>query len=124
MSQTPACPDVPDDVWKLAVSATNHLSKSGLLSRHVIENAMARAILADRASRALPSTALAARPEEGMARAMHEAYERLAPTFGYETRPDTRSFDPDSANGRLMIAVCREVFIAPSTPPTAGDGHD
>lgn len=49
--------------------------------------------------------------DEGLAIAFkfHEAYERLAPSFGYETRLDTKAFDPDSANGRLMIAVCSEV---------------
>ncbi len=41
-----------------------------------------------------------------MARQFHETYERLAPSFGYETRPETRQFDPSSPNGRLMIAVC------------------
>lgn len=40
----------------------------------------------------------------------HEAYERLAPRFGYETRPETRNFDPQSQNGRLMVAVCREII--------------
>lgn len=39
----------------------------------------------------------------------HEAYERLAPSFGYETRPDTRAFDPESKNGKLMVAVCAEL---------------
>lgn len=52
---------------------------------------------------------------EQRAREFHEAYERLAPQFGYETRPDTREFDPDSPNGRLMMAV-----IAALTPP---EGH-
>ena len=40
----------------------------------------------------------------------HEAYERLAPRFGYQTRMDTRNFDPQSQNGRLMVAVCREII--------------
>jgi len=44
-------------------------------------------------------------PEE-LARQFHDAYERLAPSFGYETRADTKQFDPESKNGRLMIAVC------------------
>lgn len=44
-----------------------------------------------------------------VARQFHEAYERLAPSFGYETRTDTRAFDPDSQSGRLMTAVCQEV---------------
>ena len=44
-----------------------------------------------------------------LAQKFHEAYERLAPSFGYETRKDTKAFDPDSPNGKLMIAVCQEV---------------
>lgn len=40
----------------------------------------------------------------------HDAYERLAPQYGYETRRETRKFDAQSPNGRLMIAVCREVM--------------
>ena len=39
----------------------------------------------------------------------HETYERLAPEFGYETRKDTKLFDASSKNGKLMIAVCREM---------------
>lgn len=46
---------------------------------------------------------------EAVARQFHETYERLAPSFGYETRPDTKAFDPSTPNGRLMIAVCSEV---------------
>lgn len=42
---------------------------------------------------------------EKLAREGHDAYERLAPQFGYETRIDTRKFDPTSPNGRLMMAV-------------------
>lgn len=40
----------------------------------------------------------------------HETYERLAPSFGYETRTDTRVFDPQSKNGKLMVAVCGELL--------------
>jgi len=40
----------------------------------------------------------------------HETYERLAPSFGYETRSDTKLFDPESKNGLLMVAVCGEVL--------------
>lgn len=47
---------------------------------------------------------------EQIARQFHGAYERLAPQFGYETREDTKVFDPQSQNGRLMIAVCAEVI--------------
>ena len=46
---------------------------------------------------------------EEIARKFHDTYERLAPSFGYETRADTKAFDPESPNGRLMMAVCAEV---------------
>lgn len=52
------------------------------------------------------------KPCEAMARKFHGAYERLAPQFGYETRPDTRAFDPASSNGKLMIAVVNEVVLS------------
>ena len=39
----------------------------------------------------------------------HDTYERLAPIYGYETREETKEFDPDSPNGQLMIAVCGEI---------------
>ena len=42
---------------------------------------------------------------EKLARRFHDIYERLAPAFGYETREETRRFDPTSKNGRLMSAV-------------------
>lgn len=47
---------------------------------------------------------------EVLARQFHEAYERLAPLFGYETRLETRLFDAESTNGKLMIAVCDELL--------------
>lgn len=61
---------------------------------------------------------LAALQREPVALALrfHEAYERLAPQFGYETREDTKKFDPESKNGKLMIAVCKEVCTPPVTP--------
>lgn len=40
----------------------------------------------------------------------HEIYERLAPEFGYETRKETRAFDPETPNGQLMQAVCSEII--------------
>jgi hypothetical protein len=57
---------------------------------------------------------------EQMARLFHDAYERLAPQFGYETRKGTRAFDPSTPNGKLMIATCAEVLAAaPSPAPVA-----
>lgn len=43
---------------------------------------------------------------------LHEIYERLAPDFGYETREETRDFDPNTPNGKLMMAVCAEIRLA------------
>ncbi len=44
-----------------------------------------------------------------LATRFHEIYERLAPAFGYETRKETRAFDPTTPNGRLMIAVTDQI---------------
>jgi hypothetical protein len=51
-----------------------------------------------------------------LAEAFHAIYERLAPSFGYETRAETRAFKPASPNGKLMIAVCAEILA--SLPPS------
>jgi len=40
------------------------------------------------------------------ARTFHDLYEKSAPMFGYETRKETKEFDPKSPNGRLMAYVC------------------
>jgi hypothetical protein len=45
-----------------------------------------------------------------LAELFHDRYEQLAPKFGYVTRMETRAFDPNSTNGRLMIAVCDEIL--------------
>lgn len=60
-------------------------------------------ILARHARRRKPMTAVQ------LAELVHETYERLAPSFGFEARPDTRIFDPDTPNGRLMVAVCANI---------------
>lgn len=49
---------------------------------------------------------------EDVARLFHDTYEKMAPGFGYVTREETRVFDPESSNGRLMIAVCEQVITA------------
>lgn len=38
----------------------------------------------------------------------HEIHERLAPEFGYVTHKETRTLDPLSPNGRLMIQTVTE----------------
>jgi hypothetical protein len=47
-----------------------------------------------------------------MAKQFDDLYEKLAPLFGYETRADTKQFDPESPNGKLMIAVCCRLLAA------------
>jgi len=60
---------------------------------------------------------------EALARRFHEIYERRAPEFGYETRTETRQFDPTTPNGQLMITVCSEIAAALSTPTPDGGGR-
>jgi hypothetical protein len=45
-----------------------------------------------------------------LAKLFHETYESLAPKYGYETREDTKKFKPNSPNGKLMIAVSKELL--------------
>jgi hypothetical protein len=51
---------------------------------------------------------------EQLAELFHTTYERLAPSFGYETRPGTAKpwseIPEDNKNKRLMIAVAGEVL--------------
>jgi len=47
---------------------------------------------------------------ERLAYMFHKEYERMAPLFGYETRLETKEFDKDSENGKLMIATCEEII--------------
>jgi hypothetical protein len=54
-----------------------------------------------------------------LAERFHDTYERLAPEYGYETRQETRVFDPDSPNGQLMQATCRAILAA-LTPASDG----
>ena len=54
-----------------------------------------------------------------LAQRFHTEYERLAPSFGYETRPETRVFDPESPNGKLMIAVCSALAPPDAQPAIA-----
>lgn len=60
---------------------------------------------------------------EVLARRFHETYEQLAPSFGYETRPETREFDPASPNGRLMIAVCAALASPGDSVDGQGEGR-
>lgn len=46
----------------------------------------------------------------GWALQFHTTYERLAPDFGYKTRQDTKDLILDSPNGKLMMAVMKEII--------------
>ena len=48
--------------------------------------------------------------DEELAILFHNKYEELAPEFKYETRMQTKKFTKDSDNGKLMIAVCKEIL--------------
>ena len=48
--------------------------------------------------------------DEELAILFHNKYEELAPEFKYETRMQTKKFTKDSNNGKLMIAVCKEIL--------------
>jgi hypothetical protein len=50
-----------------------------------------------------------------LAKLFHETYDRMAPSFGCTTRSEPHQFNPDSPNGRLMIAVCEEILRHPKT---------
>jgi len=45
-----------------------------------------------------------------LARRFHELYEQSASVFGYETKNETKEFNPESKNGRLMAWVCYEII--------------
>lgn len=59
---------------------------------------------------------------EALARRFHEAYERLAPEFGYKTREASAVpwAEVPEANKRLMIATCASILpdVSVSTPPS------
>ena len=48
---------------------------------------------------------------EEMAIFFHNEYETLAGFYNYDTREDTKEFDKNSPNGKLMIAVCESWII-------------
>lgn len=45
-----------------------------------------------------------------LAKIFHNVYEKLAPIYGYKTREDTKEFDENTPNGKLMIATCEGVL--------------
>jgi hypothetical protein len=66
---------------------------------------------------------------ESVAKLFHETYERLAPTFGYETQLATRVpwEDVPERNKRLMIAVTAEILamlFAPVAEPQSPEAPE
>ena len=45
-----------------------------------------------------------------LAKKFHRYYEELAPFYGYITKEETRTFNPQNNNGKLMIAVCEKIL--------------
>ena len=105
-----------DKEWKAAICEELEVSGFGETLDDALA-AVARSIRSAIACKANASITGGGTPYRGctgsalaLAKQFHDIYERLAPSFGYETRPETRDFDPDSANGRLMVAVCQEII--------------
>ena len=63
---------------------------------------------------------------EKLAQRFHEIYESLAPSFGYETREESRKpwGEVPEENKRLMIAVCRVVLAEVKLGSDAGTIHE
>lgn len=87
--------------------------------RHPGRKALAAELVACRARRDEGDGKAWRLDAESLARLFHETYERLAPQFGYETRTETRAFDPTTPNGRLMVAVCGELLARRATATNA-----
>lgn len=53
-------------------------------------------------------------PDEEVAKMFHESYEELAPSFGYETRKETRKDweEVPPNNKELMVAVIKQIRLA------------
>ena len=93
-------------IWQLIEDPECELTASDMEYWDAIHDAL-KAKLTHPHPQAVPDDVV--KDAEKLARTFHDVYERLAPSFGYETRKDTREFDPESSNGRLMIAACREI---------------
>jgi len=57
-------------------------------------------------------------PAMALAMLFHETYEGMAPEFGYTTNKATRKFNPNSPNGKLMVAVAQKVLDSGKLPYT------
>jgi len=55
-----------------------------------------------------------------LAEKFHSLYEMYAPDYGYETREDTKVFNPKSPNGQLMLYVCEKILMGYDIIETKG----
>ncbi len=55
-----------------------------------------------------------------LAKKFHDLYEMYAPDFGYETRDDTKVFDPTTKNGQLMLCVAEKILMDYDITPAKG----
>lgn len=97
-----------------------YLALGGFWNPESMEHNKVRALLMDCAA-ALAQVKAEETPEQ-LAKRFHETYERLAPSFGYETRKDSAVpwENVPEKNRLLMIAVCAEIAIAPRPDTEAG----
>ncbi len=101
----------PLDAWPLLHEATKMLANYDSYDLEQRQDFYARVNLAESGKTLAHAPATSSEQgAEQLAITFHNIYERLAPDFGYETRKETRDFDPTTPNGRLMIAVCREIL--------------
>jgi len=113
-------------VWVDLHTVPGHGEDSRAALRYAIEQALSDSdrdyadmrrfqglyIAADQELRALKAEPAPELPMDALELAIlfHHTYERLAPNVGYDTRVETRIFDPESPNGKLMVAVCAEIL--------------
>lgn len=97
-----------------------HVAPGAQESIHADETERTVTLFVPRSARLSPPTSpgIAQAPElasaERIAQAFHETYERLAPSHGYETRPESAvawAAVPEQ-NRRLMVATARELLAA------------
>lgn len=104
-----------------SIEATNAITAHGrLLNR--LSNALAYIATLEAAHREpVSDDAVPWSCAEALARDFHEAYERLAPAFGYKTREATavRWEDVHGANRDLMVATASEILATITTALTA-----
>lgn len=96
--------EVTDSAWS-AFSAEEHMT-NGVQAAY-------NAGMEDAINAANPTSQPAEGVAELLARTFHEAYERLAPSFGYETRKESAVDwdDVPEPNRSLMLAVAAEVAV-------------